>query len=75
MLGLFRKRGDEGLTRSILLDNRTFYAALLKDLDRYKSEIMIESPFTTHKRLNVKRPQLPPITEVIEATEAAGSRT
>ena len=63
MLGLFRRRGDEGLTRSILLDNRTFYPAFMRDLDRCKRELIIESPFITHKRMTALYPSFRRLTK------------
>ena len=63
MLGLFRQRGDEGLTRSILLDNQTFYPAFMKDLEKCKSELIIECPFIAHKRMNALYPSFRRLTK------------
>ncbi|HYM65502.1 MAG TPA: phospholipase D-like domain-containing protein [Candidatus Sulfotelmatobacter sp.] len=38
------------MNNSSLFDDKTFYAAFLKDLNTAKSEIIIESPFITKER-------------------------
>lgn len=49
-LGFFRRMSDE-LTSSQLYDERTFYKALLRDLDLCRYEAIIESPFITSHRV------------------------
>ncbi len=63
MLDLFRRRGSKDLTRSILLDNQTFYPAFMRDLDRCKRELIIECPFITHKRMNALYPSFRRLTK------------
>ncbi len=63
MLKLFRKSNDEGLCSSTLLDNRTFYPAFLKDVERCKHELIIESPFITDKRMNALYPSFRRLTK------------
>lgn len=52
MFRLFRERtSTDGLASSMLYDQSTFYAKLIKDLRRAQSEIIIESPFITQSRV------------------------
>lgn len=44
------------LTTSILYDESTFYKKFVKDLSEAKEEVIIESPFITHKRLEMLKP-------------------
>jgi len=46
------------LLTSELLNEETFYPALAKDLNNCQSELIIESPFITSKRLNQLLPTL-----------------
>jgi phosphatidylserine/phosphatidylglycerophosphate/cardiolipin synthase-like enzyme len=43
---------------STLHDEKTFYSAFLRDLDRSKEEIIIESPFITSSRMKMLWPSL-----------------
>jgi len=43
---------------STLHDEKTFYSAFLRDLDRAKEEIIIESPFITSSRMKMLWPSL-----------------
>lgn len=54
MLGAFFARHNDGteLLSSKLLNERTFYPALMKDLRKCHSELIIESPFVTYRRLD-----------------------
>src|SRR5476649_1651041 len=63
MLKLFRKPNDEGLCSSILLDNRTFYPKFMRDIERCKCELIIESPFITAKRMNALYPSFRKLTK------------
>jgi phosphatidylserine/phosphatidylglycerophosphate/cardiolipin synthase-like enzyme len=47
-----------GLLDSKLYDDKTFYPALIKDLNNCCSELIIESPFITRKRLQYLLPPL-----------------
>lgn len=60
MLGRFlsRKTAAPDLTSSTLLNENTFYPALMKDLNNCGSELIIESPFITNRRLNQLLPTL-----------------
>jgi phosphatidylserine/phosphatidylglycerophosphate/cardiolipin synthase-like enzyme len=44
--------GADSLLSSKLYDQNTFYLALLKDLKNAKSQVIIESPFVTTRRVN-----------------------
>ena len=46
------------LIDSQLFDHKTFYSNFLKDLDRSKEEIVIESPFLTTRRVSMLLPAL-----------------
>lgn len=54
MLKLHRSRfvGVDSLLSSKLYDQNSFYPALLNDLKSTKSQVIIESPFITTKRVN-----------------------
>lgn len=53
MLGLIRhKEHPSDLLTSQLLDEGTFYPAFLKDLKNCGSELLIECPFITNRRLS-----------------------
>lgn len=60
MLGFFqRQRRDEcpsELLASRLYNEETFYPALVKDLDACGSELIIECPFVTYRRLDKLMP-------------------
>ncbi len=43
---------------SVLYDEKTFYKAFLRDLDRATEEIIIESPFITSNRMKMLWPSL-----------------
>ncbi len=57
---LFRSRKSitPDLVSSKLFNEDTFYPAFLKDLKSCRSELIIESPFITNKRLNQLLPTL-----------------
>ena len=46
------------LINSSLYDDNTFYARFAKDLKNCQSEVIIESPFITNRRLNLLMPAL-----------------
>ena len=52
MFGFRRYQRGDGLLSSRLLDQDSFYDALIKDLAHAKHEVIIESPFLSFKRLN-----------------------
>ena len=60
LANLFRRFGPAAseLTGSRLLDEITFYPAFLKDLAVCRSELVIESPFITTRRMNQLVPAL-----------------
>ena len=57
------KQSPSDLLSSRLLNEETFYPALLKDLKRCKSEVIIECPFITIRRLD----QMLPVLEKLKA--------
>ena len=52
------------LAGSILYDENTFYTAFLKDLARCRSEVIIECPFITYRRLAKLLPALKKLKEM-----------
>lgn len=59
MLGLFPQRQSvPELIASKLLNEKTFYPALLKDLNKCHAELIIECPFVTSRRLTGLLPAL-----------------
>lgn len=62
MLGLFQRLGKDKhpseLLSSKLYNEDTFYPALLKDLDGCGSEVIIECPFVTYRRLDKLMPMI-----------------
>lgn len=60
MLGRFlrRKTATPDLADSKLLNEETFYPTLMKDLNGCGSELIIESPFITNRRLDQLLPIL-----------------
>jgi phosphatidylserine/phosphatidylglycerophosphate/cardiolipin synthase-like enzyme len=56
----FNKRSDttNGLVNSTLYDDSTFYTRFAKDLKNCRSEVIIESPFITNRRLELLMPAL-----------------
>jgi phosphatidylserine/phosphatidylglycerophosphate/cardiolipin synthase-like enzyme len=50
--------GSPDLIGSMLYDEKTFYPAFLKDLNNCGSELIIESPFVTRRRLQCLLPTL-----------------
>lgn len=60
MLGHFfaRKNDVSELVGSTLLNEETFYPTLMKDLNNCGSELIIESPFITRRRLGQLMPVL-----------------
>ena len=52
------KINGSDLLESSLLNEDTFYATFTKDLKRCKSEVIIESPFVTSRRLTLILPTL-----------------
>jgi phosphatidylserine/phosphatidylglycerophosphate/cardiolipin synthase-like enzyme len=55
---LKQKAPASELLSSSLLNEETFYPALMKDLSNCGSELIIESPFVTNRRLNQLLPTL-----------------
>jgi hypothetical protein len=57
---LFRRHKNvpPGLLTSALFDQSTFYPAFSRDLRSCRSELIIESPFLTRKRVSSLRPEL-----------------
>lgn len=53
-----RKHNAPELLASKLLNEETFYPALLKDLEKCSGELIIECPFITNRRLNHLLPTL-----------------
>ncbi len=53
-----RKAASPDLLASSLYDESTFYPTFLKDLNKCHSELIIECPFITHRRLNQLLPTL-----------------
>ena len=51
-------RSDDALLASKLFSQNSFYPALLNDLKRAKSQVIIESPFITTRRVNSLLPTL-----------------
>lgn len=51
MFRLFHKTDVSGLLSSKLYDERSFYDAFAKDVDRAKHSIVIESPYLTERRV------------------------
>lgn len=49
---------SEDLTHSQLLDDTTFYPALVSDLKQVKTEVIIESAFISYRRVNELLPTL-----------------
>lgn len=60
MLSLFRRNNDKfnDLLVSKLYDGNTFYPAFITDLNNFGSELIIESPFITRRRLQYLLPTL-----------------
>jgi phosphatidylserine/phosphatidylglycerophosphate/cardiolipin synthase-like enzyme len=61
MLGYTLRKSQDtfpDLATSKLLNENTFYPAFLKDLNKCGSEVLIESPFITNRRLNMLLPTL-----------------
>lgn len=54
---------SQELTSSRLYDESTFYSALLKDIKKCKKELIIESPFITHRRLSQLLPEFKKLTK------------
>ena len=56
----FNRRSDttNELVNSTLYDDSTFYARFAKDLKNCRSEVIIESPFITSRRLELLMPSL-----------------
>ena len=61
LLQLRRNQAPELLTSKLFNEN-TFYPALLKDLNKCQSEVIIESPFITNRRMS----QLLPVLEKLK---------
>ncbi|MFA5932855.1 MAG: phospholipase D-like domain-containing protein [Microgenomates group bacterium] len=47
------KESSDSLVKSKLFDENTFYEAFIKDLNRCKEEVIIESPYITCKRMDL----------------------
>lgn len=58
MLIRLLRRTDSGLATSRLFNERSFYMQFRRDLERAKSEIVIESPFMTRRRVASLLPSL-----------------
>lgn len=58
MLGRILGGGSTDLLSSKLFDHETFYSAFNKDLMRCRSELVIESPFLTSRRVGALLPML-----------------
>lgn len=57
IFNLFRKRRNENhLISSELHDETTFYSKFIKDLEKVKKEVIIESPYITCKRMQLLEP-------------------
>jgi len=54
----YRREFSPELLSSKLLDQDSFYPAFMKDLGNCRSEVIIESPFITKRRLNQLMPML-----------------
>ncbi|HUD05694.1 MAG TPA: hypothetical protein VMR18_02110, partial [Candidatus Saccharimonadales bacterium] len=54
----FTKSSPTDLLTSTLYNEETFYATFLKDLGRCQSEVILESPFVTNRRLKLLIPTL-----------------
>jgi hypothetical protein len=52
------KSSSPGLLTSELFDQKTFYPALARDIRACQSELLIESPFLTRKRVSSLLPEL-----------------
>ncbi len=60
---LFVRPDPTPLLTSQLYDERTFYPGFLRDLDRCKREVVIESPFITAKRMTALYPSFRRLTK------------
>ena len=60
---LFKRPNPTPLLTSRLYDERSFYPAFMNDLGRCKCELIIESPFITHKRMNALYPSFRRLTK------------
>ena len=60
---LFRRPNPTPLLTSRLYDEQSFYPAFMNDLARCKRELIIESPFITHKRMNALYPSFRRLTK------------
>lgn len=59
MFKLLKQKADSGnLLASQLYDQDTFYKAFIRDLGNCTSEVIIESPFITAKRMGIMLPVL-----------------
>lgn len=52
MFGLNKKEDENGLITSKLLDQDSFYDVFAWDIRRARREVIIESPFLSHRRVN-----------------------
>lgn len=52
------RRQTDSLINSTLYDQDTFYRAFLKDISLCRSQLIIESPFITERRMNALLPTL-----------------
>ena len=60
---LFKRPDPTPLLTSKLYDERSFYPAFMNDLAKCKRELIIESPFITHKRMNALYPSFRRLTK------------
>lgn len=66
MLGQILRRGTDkapDLLSSKLFDEKTFYSPFLKDIRNCQSELIVESPFITYRRLSELLPDLKKLKE------------
>ena len=54
----FRNSNNSALLKSKLYDETTFYKAFIADLEKAKSDVLIESPFMTTRRVSLLLPTL-----------------
>jgi len=54
----FRNSNNSALLNSKLYDETTFYEDFIADLDKAKSDVLIESPFMTTRRVSMLLPTL-----------------
>jgi phosphatidylserine/phosphatidylglycerophosphate/cardiolipin synthase-like enzyme len=60
---LNRQSSPSEILNSSLLNEDTFYGTFIKDLDKCGGEVIIESPFITHRRISQLMPALKKLKE------------